>query len=53
MKKRISRIKLKDKITSLLRKIGFNINEINAIIRSWEYASLSENTPMVLIELFG
>lgn len=42
MNKRISKIKLKNKIASLLKKIGFNINEINATIRSWEYASLSE-----------
>ena len=35
-------MQLKNRTASLLSKVGFNINEINATIRSWEYASLSE-----------
>ncbi len=42
MNRHILKIQLKNKIASLLRTIGFNIDEINATIQSWEYASLSE-----------
>lgn len=42
MKRSILKTQLKKRIIFKLTNIGFNTAEINACIRSWEYASLSE-----------
>jgi len=42
MGKRVSKTKLINNVTKLLRRNGFNTDEIKATIRSWDYAALSE-----------
>lgn len=42
MQHKVSKTQLKEKITNILTKAGFNSYEVEAANNSWEYATLSE-----------